>query len=420
MKQIQRMPLLIRLWLTLSKVMAPPIHVIARQSHRRNGSDPMRADERLGRASIARPKGTVLWLHAASLGEISQTRALLDTLLLGDITVLVTTVSQSGADWVAREFPQVTHQFLPLDTPLAVTRFLDHWQPQAAVFVEGDLWPRLLLDAAARDIPLLLLNARPSKSRDRSPKSFAYLLSHFAAITCKSAQVYDSLARLGIDPARLHQFGDLRASAAALPHDAGQVALLKAQIAGRPTWIAASSHAGDEAAIMSACQEVLREQPNALLVWAPRHPDRAKDILAQTQGLAVSRRSTGEEISAATHIYLADTLGELGTLFSLTPVVFLGGSFGKQGGHNPYEPACFGCVILTGPKYRNHKDGFDALAQVGAAYVVQDGATLGIEVSRLLEAPDTADYGQAAKALVQKANGATDKTVALIQTQLSR
>lgn len=420
MKQNQPMPFLIRLWLTLSAYFAPPIHAIAKRSHRRQGSHPDRANERLGQSMIARPTGTLLWVHAASLGEISQTKALIEQVSQQAVNVLVTTVSQSGADWVARELPQVTHQFLPLDTLQAVTGFLDHWQPQTAVFIEGDLWPRLIIDAATRDIPLLLLNARPSKSRDRNPKAFAYLLSHFAAITCKSTQVYDELTHIGVEPVRLHQFGDLRASAAALPHDADLASRLKTQIADRPTWVVASSHAGDETAILRACREVLRQQPNALLIWAPRHPERATDILAATQGLLVARRSATENIGADTQIYLADTLGELGMWFSLATVVFLGGSFGKQGGHNPYEPACFGCVMLTGPKYRNHKDGFSALSQVGAAYVVQDGAALGQEVARLLMAPQTTEFGNAAKALVQNANSAADETAALIFDHLSR
>lgn len=419
MKQVPHMPSLIRLWLFLSKHLAPIIHVIAKRSLRRLGANPARAMERLGQASVARPEGRLLWVHAASLGEISQTRALIEKLCQDvSLNILVTTVSQSGADWVARELPQVIHQFLPLDTPTAVAGFLDHWQPQGAAFVEGDIWPRLLIAASQKEIPLLLLNARPSKSRDRSPQAFGYLLTHFTAITCKSAQVYDGLAKIGISDARLYQFGDLRASAAPLPHDAATVVQLSAQIAGRPIWIAASSHASDEAEIITACRDALRQRPQTLLIWAPRHPDRAKDIIAATQDFVVRQRSQSEDLTPDTQIYLADTLGELGTMFSLTDVVFLGGAFGKQGGHNPYEPACFGCVMITGPHMRNHKDGFAALADVGAATVVQNGAALGQEVMRLLASPDTTRNGKSAQAFVQKANGATDKTVALILEQI--
>ena len=420
MRQKPQMPFLIRLWLFASRFLAGPIHALAKSAHRRQGADPDRMQERLGLATKERPVGRLLWVHAASLGEIGQTRDLLDQLMTAqDVTLLVTNVSESGAAWMARECPQITHQFLPLDTPLAVTRFLKHWTPQAAIFVEGDLWPRLLIAAAAQDIPLLLLNARPSKSRERNPDAYAFLLAQFRAITCKSAQVMKALQDIGVTAERLHYFGDLRASAPALPVDVAAVTALKAQIAGRPTWVAASSHAEDEAEILTACRDILVRSPDALLIWAPRHPQRAKAILSAAQGVSVRQRSQSEQIDAATQIYLADTLGELGTLFSCTNVAFLGGAFGPQGGHNPYEPACFGCVVLTGPNHRNHKDGFAALAAVGAAQVVQNGSDLGRDVLQLLRDPETRARGEKASQLVNEANGAAEQTAALILAQIS-
>ncbi|MDG1376113.1 MAG: glycosyltransferase N-terminal domain-containing protein [Yoonia sp.] len=414
------MPFLIRLWLFASRSLAGPIHALAKYAHRRQGADPNRMQERLGLATKERPKGRLLWVHAASLGEIGQTRDLLERLMAEpDVTLLVTTVSQSGAGWMARECPQITHQFLPLDTPLAVTHFLKHWAPQAAIFVEGDLWPRLLIAANGQDIPLLLLNARPSRSRERNPDAYAFLLAQFRAITCKSAQVMDALTEIGVARDRLHYFGDLRASAPALPVDTSTVTTLKAQIAGRPTWIAASSHAEDEADILTACSAILTQSPDALLIWAPRHPQRAKAIRHAAQGLSVRQRSQSEPIDATTQIYLADTLGELGTLFSCTNIAFLGGAFGPQGGHNPYEPACFGCVVLTGPNHRNHKDGFTALTAVGAAHVVQNGIDLGNQVLQLLSDQHTQARGAQAKQLVSEANGAAEQTAALIVAQLS-
>lgn len=415
MKNTQPLPYVIRLWLFLSAAFAWPIQWAAKRSHVKSGADPIRFAERLGQPSVSASGKQWIWVHAASLGEIGQARAVI-TQLIQDHgqNVVVTTMSQSGADWVAKEIPAAVNQFMPLDTPRAVAQFLDAWQPIRAVFIEGDLWPRLVIGAAQRHIPLTLLNARPSKSRERMPKTNLALLACFAAITCKSQQVADSLARLGIPQERVHNFGDLRASAPALSVDTPALGELNKAIAGRPIWVAASSHAEDEAAIIDACRLVLKQQPNTLLIWAPRHPQRATAIIAAANGLSIQQRSLNAQITKDTQIYLADTLGELGTLFSSSDIVFLGGSFGDEGGHNPYEPACFGCVVVSGENFRNHKDGFAALAGVDAAIIVKDGTELGQEINALLSSGDAVQKGKAGRALVAKVNGAADKSVALI------
>ena len=415
-----KMPILVRIWLAFSKYLAPLIHFWARHKHGKNGMDPNRFLERLGYATTSRTDQRWIWIHAASLGEVSQTVKVVAALNeISGLKIVVTTVTNSGADWVARNLPNAVHKFLPLDTPSAVNRFLDHWEPEAALFVEGDIWPRLILTTAERHIPMALINARPSKSREAAPKSYAYLLSRFAVITCKSTLVKDGLRKLGIAQENLFTLGDLRASAPSLAVNPVALSALKADIADRPVWAVASSHAEDEADIYFATKYVLEHQPDALLIWAPRHPERAKNIIACASDLVIHQRSKHQSITGDTQIYLADTLGELGTVFSCSKIVFLGGSFGRKGGHNPFEPASFGCFILTGPHIQNHKEGFEALMCVDAAKSVSNGADLGLQVVNFMDESGTEMNGENGRALVASANGSVEKTVALLRSRLA-
>ena len=419
MRKEPHMPFIIRTWLVLSKVFACLIRFWAKRMHGNQGISKDRFVERLGIATVERAKGRWVWIHAASLGEVGQTAQLVANLQkVHGYSVIITTVTQSGANWVAQSLPNVVHQYLPLDTPGAVCGFLDLWAPEIAIFVEADIWPRLVLETASRRIPLALINGRPSKSRDRAPKSYRYLLAHFFAITCKSAQVLEGFRRLGIAQDRLFFFGDLRASVPALSVDPAALVTLKMAISGRPVWIAASSHADDEAEILKACEHVLIQQPDALLIWAPRHPKRAQHIRDAASGLVVHQRTNSETITANTQIYLADTFGEMGTLFSCSDIVFLGGSFGAEGGHNPYEPACFGCYIMTGPNYRNHQDAFSEFMRVGAAETVADGAQLGQRLVQIISTGRADLDGKQGRTLVAAANGAVEKTGDMLVARL--
>ncbi|MCV2892263.1 3-deoxy-D-manno-octulosonic acid transferase [Lentibacter sp. XHP0401] len=411
MKKEPQMPLIIRLWLALSRVFAFVIHVLAKRLHSKQGISKERFVERLGVATVARTKGRWIWVHAASLGEAGQITQLVAHLQEEHgFKVIVTTVTESGANWVAKSLPNVVHQYLPLDTPRAVSRFLENWSPELAVFIEADIWPRLVLETASRRIPLALVNARPSKSRERAPKSYRYLLQNFSAITCKSTQVLNGFLKIGLAREKLFYFGDLRASVPALSVDKSALAELQSAISNRPVWIAASSHADDEAEILEACRYVLSQKRDTLLIWAPRHPQRAKNILDATSDLMVHQRSKLQKITQETQIYLADTFGELGVLFSCSKIVFMGGSFGSEGGHNPYEPACFGCYILTGPHVQNHQDAIAEFTRVGAAEIVTSGAELGTRLAQIIAQGNDKNDGKKGRALVLEANSSASKT----------
>lgn len=416
------MTLVLRLWLGLTAMLPWALHWLARRMHRAQGADPNRFAERLGHSLPARGQSPILWFHAASLGEVAQLRDLSHRLAqtLG-AEVLVTTTTKAGSDWVARELPEAHHHYAPVDTPDAVTRFLNHWSPMAAIFVESDLWPRLVLATAQRDIPLILVNARASRTRDRLPKSMAALLGRFRLITCRTPEIAKGLQELGLSPGHVVVTGDLKAAADKLPVDAPELARLSASIGTRPVWIAASTHASDEAAVLAAQAELGARPNQPLLIWAPRHPRRAASIrmAAQSRGLAVAQRSSGAPITPSTAIYLADTMGELGTIFSLSRIVYLGGGLGREGGHNPYEPAHFGAAVLSGPKVRNFADAFQELKAAGAVCLVADGEGLAHAVSRLFGGQAT-EMGENARRYVQAQGHALAATAEHIQAALQR
>ncbi|MEM9425820.1 MAG: 3-deoxy-D-manno-octulosonic acid transferase [Pseudomonadota bacterium] len=380
------------------------------------GADPDRFPERLGHASVPGQSG-VIWFHAASLGEVMQIGTLAKTLAeTTNVPILVTTSTPSGAEWVAREMPFAVHQFAPIDTAPAVARFLDTWSPRAAIFVEGDLWPRQLTECATRGIPQVLLNARHSRTRARFPKIFAALLGPFALITCRSKQVADGLLSLDLSSDRVRVLPDLKAASAQLPAPEDLRAPLAHTIGARPVWLAASTHPDDEGPVLDAHQQVLEQAADTLLIIAPRHPPRGAPLeeMAEARTLSTARRSAGGEITAETQIYIADTLGELGVFFSLAPVAFVGGSFGPEGGHTPYEPARFGTAIVTGPKTRNFDEAYAALIDCGAALKVDDSATLAEILLRLLRSETAREMGRAGEAFMDESDDGVARHVELL------
>lgn len=393
----QPFPKMLRAWMLATRVLAHPIIWVSRYLHRRMGAPSDRFQERLGQANRT-GKGGVIWFHAASLGEVMQIAPLVDTLeQTQNASILVTTTTQAGADWVARELPSVFHQFVPIDVPSAVNRFLDHWSPRIAIFVEGDLWPRLVVETQSRRIPQVLLNARHSRTRARFSAIFSRLLAPFSLVTCRSQTVVDEILSLGLSPAQVKLLPDLRVAATKLPAPAKVVHPLSETIGSRPVWLAASTHADDEQAVLAAHGKIVEHFPNALLIIAPRHPKRGAPLqtLAMDRGFATARRSLNETLNENAQVYIADTLGELGVFFALSPVAFVGGSFGQEGGHNPYEPASFGTAILSGPQIKNFEDAYALLIEKGAAQQVENSADLGRVLANLLGSDQASSMGLA-------------------------
>lgn len=415
------MPFALRVWLLATRALAWPIRGFARRAHRRMGAAPVRFVERLGQPSQS-ANSPVIWFHAASLGEVSQIAPLVDRFRQSGRTILVTTTTQAGAEWVARELPEVVHQFAPMDTPRAVRGFLDSWKIEAAIFIEGDFGPRLILESRKRGVPHILLNARHSRTRERFSQMFVTLLADFALVTCRSTQVADGIRALGVPGERVHVLPDLRIGTARLPCPPERLETLSSQIGMRAVWLAASTHPADEGAVFTAHKSVLATTPDTLLIHAPRHPRRgdAIETAARDLGFRVARRSKGEPLTADTQIYLADTLGELGIFFTLAPIAFLGGAFGNEGGHNPYEPASFGAAILSGSKVRNFADAYAGLSEIGAAILLETPADLGPRLIAIAGTEDAVKMSNAAKSFMQASENSLFETVSLIETVIER
>jgi 3-deoxy-D-manno-octulosonic-acid transferase len=366
------------------------------RAHTTQGADPARLRERQGQATLSRPDGPLVWVHAASVGEFLAIRDLLADIRSSwrDASLLVTTTTASGAGAVVRAMEgHAIHQFLPADTPDAVAGFLDHWRPELSIVVESDLWPRLVLQLAMRNLPSALVNVRKSRTRSRLPRSVAALMATFDLITTQDEDVKSEIIALGLPAERVLAAGDLKADADPLPDLVADRQAMELAISGRPIWSAVSTHPDDEATVLEAHVDVLKQYPAALLVWVPRHPSRAGAIASacRARGLSVVRRSLGELPAASGGVYLADTIGETGIFFRLARIVFLGGSLGTEGGHNPYEPLRLGASVLHGPNVRHFAGVYARLDAEGAARRVTDADTLGVAVVDWLESPDLLD-----------------------------
>ena len=396
-------PFTLNVWMLATRVFSLPISLVAKFLHRRMGADPNRFSERLGVGGTGTSRD-VIWIHAASLGEVMQIGSLANYLSQSEESdILVTTTTAAGAEWVAREMPDAIHRYVPIDTPSAVQRFLDGWSFRVAIFVEGDLWPRLVRESQRRGIPQVLLNARHSRSRERLPAVFASLLVPFSLITCRSERVAGAIRSLGVPKDRVRVLPDLRLTMPRLAAAPSLTAALRQAIGARPLWLAASTHRADEDAVLEAHLAVLRAYPEALLIIAPRHPRRGEPLAAMTRnkGLDVALRSRNGTITASTQVYIADTLGELGAFFDIAPVTFMGGSFGQEGGHNPYEPAAFGVAIVSGSEVRNFADAYATLIQAGAALQVEQAQHLGAVLTDLLGSAKAEKMGEAGLAYLE-------------------
>jgi 3-deoxy-D-manno-octulosonic-acid transferase len=356
-----------------------------------------RIGERRGAASRPRPAGRLVWLHAASVGEANSLLPLIAALQarLPEARLLLTTGTMTSAGVMAERLPPpVMHQFVPLDAPAWVARFFDHWRPDLGILVESELWPNLLGEARRQGVALALLNARlspRSAARWRALKPLARsLMEGFALIAAQSQEDAARFTALGGRSVRT--LGNLKYAGAQLPVDPAAAAALAAALGERPRLVFASTHAGEEDLAVRVHRALKPRYPQLLTIIAPRHPARAGEIaerLAQA-GEPAPRRSTGALPHAADGVYLADTLGELGTIFAAAKIVVMGGSFAAIGGHNPLEPAAAGCAVIAGPHMENFAAIAARLEQAGALIRADAEQALTLSAAALLAAPDEA------------------------------
>lgn len=390
--------------------------------------DAVRVDERLGVPGVARPDGDLVWLHGVSVGETLSLLPVVERIVKArpDLTVLVTSGTVTSAELLARRLPPgVIHQFAPVDVPGGVAAFLDHWRPSVGVFVESELWPNLILAARDRKISLALVSARITEKTAagwaRFPKSAHELLSAFSVVM---PQDDVSAARLQSLGARVDGQVNLKLSGAALPHDASAFTALSAAIGDRPVVVAASTHEGEEIAIVRALDHLAER---LCLILVPRHPERGPEIATTLtrDGYRFALRSRGAQPNAETDIYVADTLGELGLFLRLADVVVMGGSFGSclgrepWGGHNPLEPARLARPAVAGPDASNWQAVTADLVAAGGLELVATPGDLPGVVAPLLSDPAAARaMGDRARRAAADVGAGLDRLWDALQTLL--
>ncbi len=397
----------------------PAAGLILRLRERRGKEDPDRKSERLGIPGLARPSGHVVWVHAASVGEANSVLPLVAALAerRPGITVLLTTGTVTSARSVARQLPAGTiHQYVPLDAPQLVARFLSHWQPSLAVFTEQEIWPNLIMETRARGIPLALVNARMSENSfarwQKRPALAKALFSSFSIVLAQSEAFAGRFAALGAEAARTA--GNLKIDAPAPPVNSVEMAKLEAALGGRPRFVAASTHPGEEIIIAAAHRLLAARTPGFVTIIAPRHPERGPGLAdtLKSQGFAVALRSQGEWPSTGTDIYIADTIGELGTFYAATPVAFIGGSLIARGGQNPIEAVRHNAAVLTGPHWTNFVEAYEALLARGGAAEVQSAEDIAARVAGLLaDAAALETMRLEAQAALAELGGALERTL---------
>lgn len=353
-----------------------------------------RLHERRGLPTQPRPEGKLVWVHGASVGETLSALPLLHYLQASapGLSFLITSGTVTSSKMIAgKGLNRTRHQYLPFDAPVFVRRFLNHWAPDAVLWLESDLWPNMLAEVKARHIPAALINARISEKSAKGWRHAASwlrrILDSFSIILPQSELDKTRLSAF-CSINKLHYVGNLKLSAPALPFDMQKLERLRFAIADRPCWVMASTQPGEEQIALAVHQRLKNKYPDLLTVIVPRHPARAPEIAGLLTGYTTSWRSAGELPTRGHEIYVADTFGELGTIYRAIGIACIGGSFVHKGGHNPIEAAQCGAAVLCGPDMSNGQDLTAVLKAAQALVQVGSAEELAIAIDQLLSQPE--------------------------------
>ena len=418
------LPMTLRFYRRLSAAVMPLAPALIKRRLKQGTEDPARIGERRGMSRDVRPHGPLVWIHGASVGEVLAAAALIEKLRALNIRILLTSGTVTSAAIVAKRFPaDIIHQYVPYDSPRYVTRFLDHWRPSLALFIESDLWPNLILSSAARRLPMVLINGRMSHRSfprwRRVSGTISALLGRFDVCLAQSQVDAERFTALG--SRNVVTTGNLKLDVPAPPADSAKLERLMSVTRGRPIIVAASTHPGEEDILLAAHRTLAGFFPSLLSVMVPRHPDRGEAIArtVAASGLHVALRSREELPTAATDIYVADTMGELGLFYRLAPIVFMGGSLVPHGGQNPIEAIKLGASIVHGPHVFNFTDVYEALDGAGGAKRTDTQEALVKQLGQLLADPVARDASvAAAEQVVAQLGGALDRTLAALEPYL--
>ena len=393
---------------------------------RRGKEDPLRVAERTGVTQKLRPFGSLVWFHAASMGESLSILPLIDAIAARGWQVLVTTGTLTSAQLMSERLPSsAIHQYVVLDHLPWVTRFLDHWKPDLVLWTESELWPNTLGQIAARGIPAVLLNGRLSdrafKGWSRWPGFARAVIGAFTLVIAQSD--IDKLRFAALGARQAVGAGNLKLAAAPLTADQAVLETLLGEIGKRPRWLAASIHPGEDTIAGEAHTAVKAKHPGLLTVIVPRHPQKAGEMAAALTagGLKVARRSLGEKVEPSTDIYIADTMGELGLFYRLCPLAFMGKSLAVGGGQNPVEAAQLGCALMLGADMSNFRDIAADLITRRAAIEVRNAAALAAAVDWLLTDNRTREsMSEAGRTAMARHANAVAETLGLLAPYLER
>ncbi|MDR9423801.1 MAG: lipid IV(A) 3-deoxy-D-manno-octulosonic acid transferase [Marinobacter sp.] len=364
--------------------------------------------------------GPVIWVHTASVGEVIAAGLLVRRLLACGLEarILITAMTDTGLAQARKMFgSSVDYAYVPLDTPGSIHRFLKRVDPRILVILETEIWPNMICQCRCRNVPVFLINARLS---ERSTHGYERVKSLSApvmqSITWVAAQAQpdaERFRRIGVEASQVEVTGSMKFDVD-IPDDVREASMgLRAKFGPRPVWTAGSTHGGEDEQVLAAHREILEQHPDALLILVPRHPDRFESVaqMAESQGFAVVRRSTGQESESA-QVYVGDTMGELMMLYGASDMAFVGGSLIKRGGHNPLEPAAWGVPVLSGPHVFNFETVYEHLRSGGGVAMIQNSGELGQAVARLMaNREERQAFGERALAVVNKNRGALNRVV---------
>ncbi len=412
------MPLPIRLYRVIGHAAGPLMRRLARHRLNAGKEDGARLDERWGiTAAAPTSSAPLVWVHAASVGELNACNGLIHRLLDRALNVILTTGTVTSAHLAAKRYTNpVVHQYAPYDCAPYVERFLDHWRPELAIFAESELWPTTISSLHGRGIPVCLVNAHISQSSLTrwfwARRSARGILQRFSVIAAQSQTAAERLQRLGA--CNVVVSGNLKFDTKPLTYDPADLRRLEKTIGRRPLWLAASTHAGEEKMVIDVHCSMQREHPNLVTLVAPRHPERRQEVkrLCINKGLKVALRSTDKTPGPNTQVFLIDTIGELGVFYRLAALAFVGGSLVPHGGQNPIEPTILDCAIIHGPHTHNLADIYRLFTKANGSHRVDDQSQLADAVRHYLARPEDAiKMARRAALLVAQNRGALDKTM---------
>ena len=382
----------IRIYNTLIRILYPLVIARYIKKRKENGKEDIkRFNERIGRPSMKRPEGTLIWFHGASVGESLSMLPLIHKMLeiYPDAHIMVTTGTITSAELMAKRLPErAFHQYITIDNPLFTTRFIKYWRPDLVLWFESDLWPAMLSGIKRKNIPLILVNGRISNKSFKRWQQFDFiskeLLGCFSLCLGQSEEDAYRLRVLGARESVC--LGNLKYAGLPLPIDRDKENEITSQINGRTVWLASSTHHNEEAKIARMHKRLKEKFPDLLTIIAPRHPHRGPEIMEAIHetGLTASLRSENGKITPQTDIYVANTVGELGIWYDIAPLVFIGGSLIPHGGQNFIEPSRVRDAVIVGPHMFNFTDAMNRAKKADAVIQVNDIEELEETITQLL------------------------------------